>query len=67
LWEDGQWVIQLLESLPPKQAEVMVLVVDGLAPVDIAGLLGRTPEAVRQNLMEARKRLKRALELEGAH
>jgi len=61
-WEDKQWVCQLLDSLPPKQREVMALVVDGFEPSDIAALLGRSPEAVRQNLREARTRLKQTLE-----
>jgi RNA polymerase sigma factor (sigma-70 family) len=60
-WEDRQWVRQLLDSLPPKQREVMALVVDGFEPSEIAALLGRSPEAVRQNLCEARTRLKQTL------
>lgn len=65
-WEDRQWVRQLLDSLPPKQREVMAFVVDGFEPSEIALLLGRSPEAVRQNLWEARSRLKRALEQDQA-
>jgi RNA polymerase sigma-70 factor (ECF subfamily) len=61
-WEDKQWVCQLLNSLPPKQRDVMALVVDGFEPSEIAALLGRSPEAVRQNLREARTRLKQTLE-----
>jgi RNA polymerase sigma factor (sigma-70 family) len=64
LWEDAQWVEQLLASLPPKQREVMALVVGGCTPTEIGELLGRTAEAVRQNLREARKRLRRTLEQE---
>jgi DNA-directed RNA polymerase specialized sigma24 family protein len=40
----------------------MALVVDGLEPSEIASLLGRSPDAVRQNLREARTRLRQALE-----
>ncbi len=58
LWEDRQWVAQLLNSLPERQREVMALVVDGIEPRDIAELLGRSAAAVRQNLLEARKRLR---------
>jgi RNA polymerase sigma factor (sigma-70 family) len=58
VWEDREWVNHLLESLPPAQREVMDFIVDGFRPADIARLLGRTPEAVRQNLLQARKRLR---------
>lgn len=61
-WENKQWVCQLLDSLPAKQREAMALVVDGFEPSEIAALLGRSAEAVRQNLREARTRLKQALE-----
>jgi RNA polymerase sigma factor (sigma-70 family) len=58
-WEDKQWVTQLLNSLPPKQREVMACMVDGFEPYEIAVLLGRSPDAVRQSPEEARRRLKR--------
>jgi RNA polymerase sigma factor (sigma-70 family) len=61
VWEDVQWVEQMLASLPPKQAEAMRLVTKGFTPNEIAELLGRTPEAVRQNLVEARRRLKKEI------
>jgi RNA polymerase sigma factor (sigma-70 family) len=66
LWEERQWVMQLLKTLPRKQAEVMAMVVDDFTPTEIAELLGRSPEAVRQSLREARQRLKRALQQERA-
>ena len=66
LWEDREWVVQLLKTLPSKQAEVMAMVVDDFTPSEIAELLGRSPEAVRQSLREARQRLKRALQQERA-
>jgi RNA polymerase sigma factor (sigma-70 family) len=57
VWEDRQWVTQLLGSLPPAQREVLALVVDGFEPAEIARLLGKTAAAVRQNLHAARARL----------
>jgi RNA polymerase sigma factor (sigma-70 family) len=66
LWEDRHWVDQMLEPLPQKQKEAMKLVTEGYTPKDIATLLGRTPEAVRQNLLEARRRLRREMQQEPA-
>jgi RNA polymerase sigma-70 factor (ECF subfamily) len=57
VWEDEQWVAQLLAQLPPTQREVMRCLVDGLTSVEIAELLGKTPEAIRQNARLARKKL----------
>jgi RNA polymerase sigma factor (sigma-70 family) len=61
VWENRQWVMSLLNSLPPRQQEVMALIVDEFRPKDIAALLGRDPDAVRQNLMAARRRLTTAI------
>jgi RNA polymerase sigma factor (sigma-70 family) len=66
LWEDREWVIQLLDSLPREQRTVMACVVDGFKTAEIADLLGRSSDAVRQSLREARIRLRRALEAERA-
>jgi len=66
MWEDREWVIFLLNSLPTEQRKVMAFVVDGFSPSEIAVMLGRSPEAVRQSLLEARKRLKQAIKDEGA-
>jgi RNA polymerase sigma-70 factor (ECF subfamily) len=57
VWEDRQWVMQFLSSLPAAQREALALVVDGFTPAEIACLFGRTPEAVRQSLRGARSRL----------
>lgn len=57
VWEDQQWVMQILGSLPPAQREALALVVDGFTPTQIAQMLGKTAEAVRQNLRAARMRL----------
>lgn len=61
VWEDSQWVRDLLNSLPPRQQEVMALIVDEFRPTEIAVLLGRDPAVVRQNLMAARNRLRTAV------
>ena len=61
VWEGIQWVRELLNSLPPRQQEVMALMVDEFTPAEIAVLLGRDHAAVRQNLMAARQRLKPAV------
>jgi RNA polymerase sigma factor (sigma-70 family) len=61
VWEDRQWVTQLLQALPLAQREVMACIVDGFKPAEIAILLGKTPEAVRQNLHAARERLRLTL------
>jgi RNA polymerase sigma factor (sigma-70 family) len=63
VWEDRQWVAQILSSLPPAQREVMAFITDGFTPGEIATMLGKTPAAVRQNLHAARARL--TLELQG--
>jgi RNA polymerase sigma factor (sigma-70 family) len=63
-WEDRQWVTQMLESLPPAQRQVMAFIVDDFSSAGIARLLGRTPEAIRRNLCDARKQLKAALQRE---
>lgn len=57
VWEDEQWVMQILSSLPPAQRDVLALVVDGFTPAEIAVLLGKTAVTVRQNLCAARARL----------
>lgn len=62
IWEDQQWVRQLLDSLPPRQREVMKFVCEGYKPKEIAQILGKTPNAVRQNLHAVRRRLMLALE-----
>jgi RNA polymerase sigma-70 factor (ECF subfamily) len=61
LWEDDDWLDQqlrvLLDSLPPAQREVMQWAILELSSSEIATVLGKTPEAVRRNLSDARRRL----------
>jgi RNA polymerase sigma factor (sigma-70 family) len=61
IWEQGRWVEEVLAGLPPGQREVIDMVIDGLTPQEVAVLLGKSPDGVRQNLHAARKRLKRYL------
>jgi RNA polymerase sigma factor (sigma-70 family) len=58
VWEDWQWVAQMLSTLPPAQREVFELVLAELDTKEIADLLGKTPATIRQNLAHARRRLK---------
>lgn len=58
VWEDWQWVGQMLSTLPPAQREVFELVLAELDAKEIADLLGKTPATIRQNLAHARRRLR---------
>jgi len=58
IWEDWQWVEQMLSTLPHAQREVFELVLAELDTKEIADLLGKTPGTIRQNLAHARRRLK---------
>jgi RNA polymerase sigma-70 factor (ECF subfamily) len=62
VWEQQEWVTLLLKSLSPAQQQVLACIVDAFTPHEIAQLLGKTEEAVRQNLCAARKRLARRLD-----
>jgi RNA polymerase sigma factor (sigma-70 family) len=67
VWEQREWVTQLLKSLPPAQREVLTCIVDNFSGPEIAQLLGKTEAAVRQNLRAARKSLANCLaEVDGA-
>ncbi|HEU0032242.1 MAG TPA: RNA polymerase sigma factor [Kofleriaceae bacterium] len=51
-----------LAALPPAYREVALLVgIEGLAPAEVADILGQKPEAVRQRLARARTQLAAAL------
>jgi RNA polymerase sigma factor (sigma-70 family) len=58
VWEEWQWVKQMLSTLPPAQREVVELILADLDASEIADLLGKTPAAIRQNLAHARRRLR---------
>lgn len=61
IWADREWVMGLLASLPPAQREVLALAVDQFTPAEMAMVLGRSPTAIRQALLAARRRLARRL------
>jgi RNA polymerase sigma factor (sigma-70 family) len=56
-WEDTEWVADVLSTLPTAQREVMACIVRGLGSQEIAGELGKSREAVRRHLVDARERL----------
>jgi RNA polymerase sigma factor (sigma-70 family) len=58
--EDLGRVLQAMDSLPPRQRQVLYLhACEGLALGEIASALAISPEAVKASLCEARKRLRR--------
>lgn len=65
IWENQQWVDQLLSSLPPAQREVLAYLVEGFKPAEVAILLGKTPACVRKNLQLAVERLRAREDLAG--
>jgi RNA polymerase sigma factor (sigma-70 family) len=65
-WEDEEWVAAVLSTLPPAQREVMELIVEGFDRDEIAEAVGKTREAVRRNLSDARARLSRELNQDGS-
>lgn len=58
LKEEEARVYAALAGLPPLQRQVMAWHLDGFGTAEIAATLGKTQEAVRQNLSRARARLK---------
>jgi RNA polymerase sigma factor (sigma-70 family) len=58
VWADWEWVAQMLSTLPSAQRTVIELTIAELKAGEIADLLGKTPDAIRQNLAHARKRLR---------
>jgi RNA polymerase sigma factor (sigma-70 family) len=65
VWEDDEWVADVLSVLPPAQRKVMELIVKGLDRDEIAETLGKTKEAIRRHLCDARARLSRELNANG--
>jgi len=58
--EDLRQVLEAVDSLPPRQREVLHLsACEGLSVSEIAQVLGITSEAAKASLCEARKRLRR--------
>lgn len=59
--ETREWVMGLLKRLPPAQRKVMACIVDGLSYEEIAEVLGKSRDAVRRNLSDARAGLVKLL------
>lgn len=60
--ELGEVVARMVSSLPPRQREVLVLIVyEQLTSAEAAAALGISQQSVRTNLHHARRRLKRQL------
>lgn len=57
VWEDRQWVDQILATLPDAQREAMARWIDGLTPAEIGTDLGKKPATIRKLLQLARDRL----------
>jgi RNA polymerase sigma-70 factor, ECF subfamily len=58
--EDVGRVLEAMDSLPPRQREVLQLhACDGFSLGEIAAVLGISTDAAKANLCEARKRLRR--------
>lgn len=64
--EGRDWVVGVLSQLTHAQREVMTRVVDGLTTGEIAGDLGKSQEAVRSLLCDARARLVQILNPDGS-
>jgi RNA polymerase sigma factor (sigma-70 family) len=56
-WEGRHEVLRLLAELPPRQRQVMAWSYDGYTASEIAAELSMTVDAVRTNLMRARRAL----------
>ncbi len=54
-------VVEHLQELPPKQREVMTWTLAGFNDTEIAGALGLSTDAVKQNRHYARQKLRKRL------
>jgi RNA polymerase sigma factor (sigma-70 family) len=61
VWEDEEWVAQVLSYLRPPQRAVMEGLLAELTSAEIGTLLGKTDDNVRQILCAARKALRQHL------
>ena len=60
--EERQFVSNILECLPPAQRQVMHLITEGYTSAEIAEILGKKPNNVRQIAYQVKKRLRPLLE-----
>lgn len=63
--EDSEWATDVLSLLPPAQREVMECIVHGHGCDETPAVLGKSSEAVRRNLCDARARLRQLLHPDG--
>jgi RNA polymerase sigma-70 factor (ECF subfamily) len=54
-WEQRHDVLRILDQLPARQRQVLAWRLDGYRPAEIAAELRMTAEAVRSNLLKARR------------
>lgn len=66
-WEDEQWLKQILGKLPARQREVMECFVAGLDYKEITEQLDMSREAVRRNICDACKSLRKLLRADGEY
>lgn len=52
----GLEVERILQALPPRQRMIMERIAEGLAPVEVALLLGMRPDTVRSNMAAVRRK-----------
>ena len=64
-WEERHDVLRMLAELPPRQRQVMAWTYDGYTASEIAVELNISVDAVRTNLMRARRTLAAKLGLSG--
>lgn len=63
--EDNEWAADVLSLLPPAQREVMERIARGHSRDEAPAVLGKSSEAVRRNLCDARARLRQLLHPDG--
>lgn len=59
--DEADRVRAVLAGLPEAQREALAFTIDGFTPKETAGIVGKSSEAIRANLREARRRLRTAL------
>lgn len=61
-WEDGQFIANVIECLSPAQRQVMHLITEGYPTTEIAEILRKNPNNIRQIAHQGKKRLRLLLE-----
>ncbi|WP_449060588.1 RNA polymerase sigma factor [Planomonospora algeriensis] len=65
IWETRQVTLRMLESLPPRQRQVLTWTLNGFTPSEIAEQLQMTADAVRGSLRDARRAAVKYLKTNG--